>query len=197
MARHKGLLGIFGGGFAFFALAVAAANVSFRLLSPDLPPGQLFEERYVANEFGCRGGNQSPTLKWSGAPAGTKSFAVTMYDPFKPPVSGWWHWIVYDLPPTTTGLARRAGETGGAGLPPGAKQGLPDGDAPQPHYYGPCPDIGDPPHQYVITVYALNVAHLELPPAATAADVDYVISSKTLGKASITRPYQRSASSAK
>jgi hypothetical protein len=169
MARHKGLLGIFGGGFAFFALAVAAANVSFRLLSPDLPPGQLFEERYVANEFGCRGGNQSPTLKW----------------------------IVYDLPPTTTGLARRAGETGGAGLPPGAKQGLPDGDAPQPHYYGPCPDIGDPPHQYVITVYALNVAHLELPPAATAADVDYVISSKTLGKASITRPYQRSASSAK
>jgi hypothetical protein len=167
------------------------------LLSPDLPPGQLFEERYVANEFGCRGGNQSPTLKWSGAPAGTKSFAVTMYDPFKPPVSGWWHWIVYDLPPTTTGLARRAGETGGAGLPPGAKQGLPDGDAPQPHYYGPCPDIGDPPHQYVITVYALNVAHLELPPAATAADVDYVISSKTLGKASITRPYQRSASSAK
>jgi Raf kinase inhibitor-like YbhB/YbcL family protein len=197
MMRHKGLLCIFGGGFALFVLTVAAADISFRLLSPDLPSGKLFEERYVANEFGCHGGNQSPALKWSGAPASTKSFAVTMYDPYKPPVSGWWHWIVYDLPPTTTALARRAGEAGGAGLPPGSKQGLPDGDAPQPHYYGPCPDIGDPPHQYLITVYALNVTHLELPPTATAADVDYVISSKTLGKASIIRPYQRPASSAK
>lgn len=164
---------------------------AFRLTSSDLPEGQPFRTRYVANEFGCHGGNQSPILEWSGVPAGTRSFAVTMYDPYKPPTSGWWHWIVYDLPLTTTGLPREAGSVGGAGLPAGAKQGLPDGDAPQPHYYGPCPGVGDPPHRYVITVYALNVDHLNVPPTATAADVDYVVNSKMISKSSIVRLYQR------
>jgi Raf kinase inhibitor-like YbhB/YbcL family protein len=171
--------------------ALAAAQPVFRLTSADLPVGKLIREPFVANEFGCHGGNQSPALQWSGAPAGTKSFAVTMFDPYKPPQSGWWHWIVYDLPATTVGLARQAGAAGGAGLPAGARQGLPDGDAPQPHYYGPCPDQGDPPHHYVITVYALSVDHLDLPPTATGADVDYAIAAKMIGKTSITRPYQR------
>ena len=189
--QYRVALGIFGFGAALIGTAFATLHPSFQLTSSDLPPGRFFDERYVANDFGCHGGNQSPTLQWSGAPAGTKSFAVTMYDPYKPPVSGWWHWVFYDLPATTMGLARQAGVAGGAGLPPGAKQGLPDGDAPQPHYYGPCPDQGDPAHHYAITVYALSVDHLELPPTATAADVDYVIAGKTIGKASIIRPYQR------
>jgi Raf kinase inhibitor-like YbhB/YbcL family protein len=170
---------------------VAAAPPKFRVTSPDLPAGKPISEQYTANEFGCHGGNQSPALQWSGTPAGTKSLAVTMFDPYKPPASGWWHWIVYDLPAATTGLPPRAGSVGGAGLPTGAKQGVPDGDAPQPHYYGPCPDIGDPPHHYVITIYALSVAHVDVPATATAADVDYVIAGKAIGKASITRSYQR------
>jgi Raf kinase inhibitor-like YbhB/YbcL family protein len=176
---------------ALIGTTSGAVEATFRLTSPDLPPGKTFVEQYVANDFGCHGGNESPALQWSGAPPETKSFAITMFDSYRPPASGWWHWIVYDLPPTTTSLPRRAGSVGGTGLPQGAVQGLPDGDAPQPHYYGPCPDPGDPPHQYTITVYALSVDHLGLPPTATAADVDYVISGKVIAKASLIRPFQR------
>jgi Raf kinase inhibitor-like YbhB/YbcL family protein len=188
---------IIGSAVALGAITFAAAAPAFRLTSPDLPTGMTFLEQYVANDFGCHGGNQSPALQWSGAPAGTKSFAVTMYDSYKPPQSGWWHWIVYDLPATTTALPRQAGSAGGAGLPAGAKQGVPDGDAPQPHYYGPCPDPGDPPHHYVITVYALSVDHLDVPRTATAADLDYVIAAKMLAKASLMRPFQRPAAAGK
>jgi Raf kinase inhibitor-like YbhB/YbcL family protein len=191
------LLCIIGSVVAPDGTAFAARQPRFRLASADLPPGKLIGEQFVANEFGCRGGNESPALQWSGAPAGTKSFAVTMFDPYKPPQSGWWHWIVYDLPAATVGLPRAAGAAGGAGLPSGTKQGTPDGDAPQPHYYGPCPDPGDPPHHYVITVYALSVDHLDVPPTATAADLDYVIAGKMIGKAFITRPYQRPAAGGK
>jgi Raf kinase inhibitor-like YbhB/YbcL family protein len=191
MIRYRVMSWMIGSVFALGCGAVAAASPVFRLTSPDLPAGKLVLEQYVANEFGCHGGNQSPALKWSGAPAGTKSFAIAMFDPYKPPQSGWWHWIVYDLPASTAELPRQAGVAGGGGLPPGAKQGLPDGDAPQPHYYGPCPDQGDPPHHYVITVYALSVDHLDVPPTATAADLDYVIAGKMIGKASITRLYKR------
>jgi Raf kinase inhibitor-like YbhB/YbcL family protein len=178
-------------------VVTAAARPVFRLASADLPAGKLIREEFVANDFGCHGGNHSPALQWSGVPPGTKSFAVTMYDPYRPPQSGWWHWIVYDLPAGTAGLAQDAGKAGGTGLPAGTRQGTPDGDAPQPHYYGPCPDAGDPPHHYVITVYALSVDHLDLPATATAADVDYTIAGKMIGKASITRPYQRPAAGAK
>jgi Raf kinase inhibitor-like YbhB/YbcL family protein len=191
------MLWMIGSAAALGGIAVAAVPSAFRLASPDLPEGKFFLEQYVANEFGCHGGNQSPALKWSGVPAGTKSFAVTMYDSYKPPQSGWWHWIVYDLPATTFELPRQAGAAGGVRLPPGAKQGLPDGDAPQPHYYGPCPDEGDAPHHYVITVYALSVDHLDVPPTATAADLDYVLAGKMIGKASITRLYQRPAAARK
>lgn len=180
------------------ALSVAAlcgtalgGATPFRLASDDLPPGTAIPERHVANAFGCQGPNESPALKWSGAPAGTRSFAITMYDTYKPPVSGWWHWIVYDLPATTTELRHGAGTPGASGLPPGAKQGLPDGDAPEPHYYGPCPDKGDPPHHYVVTVYALSVERLDVPATATAAHIAYVIESKTLARASLMRSYRR------
>jgi Raf kinase inhibitor-like YbhB/YbcL family protein len=129
--------------------AVHAAQVTgaaFDLESPDLPVGQPIPDTFMANAFGCHGPNESPALKWSHAPAGTKSFVVTLFDPYRPPVSGWWHWIVYDIPATTTQLARSAGTPGNRGLPAGAKQARPDGDAPEPHYYGPYPYEGDPPH---------------------------------------------------
>lgn len=163
----------------------------FRLVSGDLPAGKPIAELHVANAFGCQGPNVSPALKWSGAPPGARSFAITMYDTYKPPASGWWHWIVYDLPATTTELPRGAGTPGSSGLPPGTRQGLPDGDAPERHYYGPCPDKGDPPHHYVITIYALSVDHLDVPDTATAAHIAYVIEGKTLARASIMRPYSR------
>ena len=171
--------------------STSGCSPSFRISSSDLPEGQSFGWRYIANASGCHGANESPALAWTGVPTGTRSFAVTMYDPYKPPVSGWFHWIVYDLPASATGLPRNAGAAGGAGLPSGTKQGVPDGDAPEPHYYGPCPPVGDPAHRYVITVYALKVDHLNLPPSATAADLDYAANSQMISKASLVRLYQR------
>lgn len=125
------------------------------------------------------------------APAGTKSFAVTMFDPYKPPASGWWHWVVYDIPSTASELPRKAGDPGSPGMPAGAKQAPPDGEAPEPHYYGPCPDEGDPPHHYTITVYALSVDHLNVPSTSTPANIDYVISTKTLAESAIVRLFSR------
>jgi Raf kinase inhibitor-like YbhB/YbcL family protein len=190
MARFSRLL-VVGSLVSLLSGAGVAATSGFQLTSDELPPGKPIPERFVANAFGCHGPNESPALRWSGAPAGTRSFAVTMFDPYQPPASGWWHWIVYDLPPTTTGLPHGAGAPDSPGMPSGAKQGLPDGEAPEPHYYGPCPDQGDPPHHYVITVYALSVDHLDVPKTATAAHIAYVISGKTLAKASLVRLYSR------
>jgi Raf kinase inhibitor-like YbhB/YbcL family protein len=169
----------------------SAADPAFTLSSRDLPAGQPIAERYTANAFGCHGPNESPALTWSHAPAGTKSFAITMFDPYRPPASGWWHWVVYDIPATVTQLPRKAGDPGSPDLPPGAKQAKPDGDAPEAHYYGPCPDEGDPPHHYTITVYALSVDHLEVPATSTPANIDYEIFTKTLAKSTIVRLYSR------
>jgi Raf kinase inhibitor-like YbhB/YbcL family protein len=178
-----------------FALGTADAaqppGSAFTLESADLPAGQPIGAPFVANAFGCHGPNLSPALKWNHAPPGTKSFAITMFDPYKPPVSGWWHWLVYDIPATTRELPRGAGSARGSGLPPGARQARSDGDAPEAHYYGPCPDEGDPPHPYTITVYALSVEHLDVASTSTPANIDYVISSKTLAKSVIVRPFSR------
>ena len=176
--------------YASGAVALGADPV-FTLTSPDLPAGKPIPERFSANAFGCHAPNESPALDWSNVPAGTKSFAVTMFDPVQPPASGWWHWVMYDIPASARGLARDAGDPGNARLPPGAHQGKPDGDAPEAHYYGPCPDEGDPPHHYTITVYALSVQHLNIPATSTAANIDYEISTKTLAKASIVRVFSR------
>lgn len=180
---------------AAFFLSLCAyasgADPGFTLVSPDLPPGKPIAERFTANAFGCHGPNESPALEWSNAPRGTKSFAVTMFDPYRPPVSGWWHWVVYDIPATETGLPRKAGDPGSPGMPQGARQVKPDGDAPEAHYYGPCPDEGDPPHHYTITVYALSVEHLKVSDTSTPANVDYEISSKTLARATMVRPFSR------
>lgn len=177
--------------FSFAAGIACAADGAFTLTTPDLPEGQPIGERFTANTWGCHGGNESPALAWRHVPAGTKSFAVTMFDPHTPPVSGWWHWVVYDIPATATGLPRKAGDPDSPTMPKGAKQVRPDGEAPEPHYYGPCPDEGDPPHRYTITVYALNVDHLDVPSTSTPANIDAEIAGKTLAKATIVRPYSR------
>ena len=174
-----------------FCSAAWSAEPAFTLSSPDLPPAKPIAEQFTANAFGCHGPNQSPALKWRNAPAGTKSFAVTIFDPYRPPASGWWHWVVYDIPATATQLPRGAGTPGSSDMPQGAQQGKPDGDAPGTHYYGPCPDEGDPSHHYTITVYALGVEHLKVQATSTAANIDYEISTKTLAKATIVRLFSR------
>jgi Raf kinase inhibitor-like YbhB/YbcL family protein len=94
----------------------------FALTSPDVAPDKPLAQEFVYDKFGCTGGNQSPALSWSDAPAGTKSYAVALFDPDAIRGRGFWHWLVVNLPATTTSLARDAGQVDGSNLPAGAVQ---------------------------------------------------------------------------
>jgi len=178
------------------------ARTRFTLSSPDLASG-VFDNMYVLNGFGCTGGNVSPELSWSNVPPGTQSLALQVYDPDAPTGSGFWHWAVYNIPPTETGLPRGAGNSP-LTLPPGAFGGNTDfmdtgatGD--NGNYGGPCPPVGDKPHRYVFTLFALGVPDVQaaggVPPTGTAALYGFVINkglgTALLGKASFTARYGR------
>ena len=126
------------------------------LTSNDFADGDYLGEVHVLSAdfgFGCAGGNQSPHLAWSDVPEGTETLAVTCYDPDAPTGSGFWHWVVVNLPADTTELAAGAGSAGGS-LPDGALQVRTDFG--QPGYGGPCPPQGDHPHRYLFTVHAVG-----------------------------------------
>ncbi len=175
---------------ALLALAAPAQAAGFKLSSPTIAPGSTLTEAQVFNGFGCSGKNISPALNWSGAPAGTKSFAVTVYDPDAPTGSGWWHWVAYNLPATTTGLPEAAGSADGKGMPAGAVQGRTDFGAPG--FGGACPPVGSAPHRYIFTVFALKTEKIELPADASAALVGYMLNANKLATASFTAKYSRS-----
>ena len=180
----------FTGTCAAFLLAMpvsAQATAKFTLISTDVHAGQTIGTAQVFNGMGCAGANTSPALQWQGAPAATKSFALTVYDPDAPTGSGWWHWVVYNIPASTSRLPAGAG--GGAGLPAGAVQG--NTDIGSPGYGGPCPPPGDKPHHYIFTIYALNVDKLDVPANATAAYVGFNLHAHTVGKATLTAVYGR------
>jgi len=103
-----------------------AQKSTLKLTSPDVHEGQTIPAAQVATVMGCTGSNISPAMSWSGAPAGTKSFALTVYDPDAPTGSGWWHWVVYNIPAKTTSLPAGAGDPKKNLLPAGATQGNTD-----------------------------------------------------------------------
>jgi len=170
--------------------AVQAAHAAgFTLTSPTIKPGSMLTEAQVFKGFGCEGKNTSPALKWSGAPSGTKSYAVTVYDPDAPTGSGWWHWVVYNIPASTTELPEGAGASDGKGLPAGAVQGRTDfGSA---GFGGACPPKGDKPHRYIFTVHALKTDKIEVPADASAALVGFMLNANRLAKASFEARYGR------
>ncbi len=168
----------------------AMPHAGFTLTSADVPGGRLTAKQ-EANTFGCSGQNVSPALAWRGAPAGTKSFAVTVFDPDAPTGSGFWHWVVYNIPGATTSLPAGAGGPQSGSLPAGAAQATTDYGAPG--YGGPCPPPGDGPHRYIFTVHALKVDHVDVPAGATAAVVGYTLHGSTLATASFTARYARNA----
>jgi hypothetical protein len=137
----------------------------FTLTSADVPAGGTFASEQLLNAFGCTGGNVSPRLQWTGAPTGTQSFVLTVFDPDAPTGSGFWHWLAFDIPAATTSLAKGAGSAGAA-LGGGA-QGYNDTGANA--YAGPCPPAGDPPHHYIFTLYAIPVASLATAQGLSAA----------------------------
>ena len=170
-----------------FALPAHAAG-KFVLRSADVKAGATLTDQQVFNGFGCSGANVSPQLSWSSAPAGTKSFVVTVYDPDAPTGSGWWHWVVYDIPATAIELAHGAG-SGKAPLPDGAVQGRTDFGATG--FGGACPPVGDKPHRYVFTVYALKVEKLDVPADASPALIGFMTHANSLAKAAFTARYGR------
>lgn len=159
-----------------------ADAVPFRLSSPDVRNGGAFPSTFYANTFGCSGKNTQPRLTWSGAPAATKSYAVTMYDPDAPTGSGFWHWLTWDIPTTSH-------STSTAAAPPPAVVGTHDGGGKG--YLGPCPPQGDIRHRYEITVFALDVASLDLPAASTPAVVGFAMSGHIIGYGRITATARR------
>jgi Raf kinase inhibitor-like YbhB/YbcL family protein len=174
----------------------------FTLSSPDLPNG-TFANTFILNGFGCTGGNVSPTLQWANVPTGTKTLHLQVYDPDAPSGSGFWHWAVYNIPTSASGLARGAGNSPG-GLPPGAFGGNTDfldtgATGGNGNYGGPCPPVGDQPHRYIFTLFATSVDDLAaaggVPRTGTAGLYGFVlnkgIGTALLGKASFTATYGR------
>lgn len=158
----------------------------FSVKSSDLVSKGRIALSHVYNGMGCNGQNVSPALEWSGAPSGTKSFAVTMYDPDAPTGSGWWHWMIYNIPATTTSLAAGAGN--GKNAPSGSVEGPTDFGKKE--YGGPCPPPGKP-HHYHITVFALKTEKLDVPGNATSAYVGFNLNANKIATARITGLYAR------
>lgn len=172
----------------FVLMATTAfGQKTFTLTSKDLG-GQATKTQEFSG-FGCTGDNQSPQLSWANAPEGTKSFAVTMYDPDAPTGSGWWHWLVFDIPTTVNEIASNAGNIELDLMPKQAKQSITDYGTMG--YGGPCPPEGHGLHQYIITIHALKTATLGLDENTNAAVVGYYLSNTTLAKASIVAYYER------
>lgn len=172
------------------ALAPAAAAGAMELTSPDLPAGKPIDLKFVANTFGCSGGNLSPHLVWTDPPAGTKSFALLVHDPDAPTGgSGFWHWQAIDIPATARELPQGAGAEGSKTLPAGARQL--ENDYGSAAYGGPCPPPGASPHRYNFTLYALDVEKLDAPKNAKPAVVGFTVNHHALAKATLTARYGR------
>jgi hypothetical protein len=169
--------------------AAALAAGPFTLESAEVKTGSKIAEAQVFKGFGCDGGNVSPSLAWSNAPADTKSFAITVYDPDAPTGSGWWHWLMFNIPASVTSLPAGAGDPAAGKTPAGAVQSKTDfGKA---GYGGPCPPKGDKPHRYVFTVYALKADKIDADENASGALVGFMLNTNKLGKASFTATYGR------
>tara|TARA_R110002126_G_scaffold43572_8_gene125076 strand:- start:326 stop:874 length:549 start_codon:yes stop_codon:yes gene_type:complete len=163
------------------------AQKTFTLSSKNLGGQATKLEEF--NGFGCSGENSSPQLSWSNAPEGTKSFAITMYDPDAPTGSGFWHWVVFDIPANVSELIKNAGNVSLNLAPKGAIQSTTDYGIKG--FGGPCPPEGHGYHEYIITVFALKTDKLGLNDSINPAIVGFNLWNQTLAKASIVMYYKR------
>ena len=152
---------------------------SFTVTSQDVTDGEQMDKMFA--HPGAGGQNVSPQLSWSGFPAGTRSFAVTCYDPDAPTGSGFWHWIVLDIPASVTELETNAAGTDGSGLPEGAFHVRNDYGAKD--FGGGAPPKGDPPHRYVFAVHALDVESLGVNDEISPAVAGFNLRFHTIGRA--------------
>jgi len=163
-----------------------------KLVSSSFKDGEYLGKEHILSAdygFGCSGGNRSPHLKWEGAPEGTKSFALTCFDPDAPTGSGFWHWVVVNIPPNATELPLDAGNPASGKLAAGALQVRTDFG--RPGYGGPCPPEGDHPHRYLFTIHAVSLEKLPVTADTSAAVVGFYLNFNTLAKASLMGLFKR------
>ena len=160
--------------------------MAFKVVSQSFKDGDYLAMDHMlaaSYGFGCAGGNKSPQLSWSDPPEGTKSFAITCYDPDAPTGSGFWHWLMVNIPANVRSLDLGAGDPSGNKVPEGALQTRTDFGAPG--YGGPCPPEGDHPHRYLFTVFAVSQEKLSVEPDTSAAVVGFYLNFNTLAKSVI------------
>ncbi|MCV2403126.1 YbhB/YbcL family Raf kinase inhibitor-like protein [Marinomonas sp. C2222] len=165
-------------------ITLSTSSSAFELTSTDITEGQKMAKTFEFSGFGCEGDNLSPQLSWDNAPEGTKSFAVTAYDPDAPTGSGWWHWLGFNIPVETSSLKR------GQDM---ARLGAVEltSDYGSIGFGGACPPKGHGMHRYQFTVWALPVDKLELDNSVSAAILGYTLNSMAIGKAQLTATYNR------
>ncbi|MFD7367318.1 YbhB/YbcL family Raf kinase inhibitor-like protein [Nocardiopsis alba] len=160
---------------------------SFTVTSTDVADGKTLPTAQVSGIMGAGGQDVSPQLSWSGFPEETRSFAVTCFDPDAPTASGFWHWVVCDIPVDVTELAADAGN--GSGLP--AQAVTLRNDAGGHRYIGAAPPAGHGPHRYIFAVHAVDVPSLGLDSSASPAFLGFNLFSHALGRALITPVYEQ------
>lgn len=162
---------------------------TFALVSDDLIDGAPVPERCVADaSFGLTGQNLSPHLRWSGFPEDTASFAVTCFDPDAPTGSGFWHWVLLDIPASVTELGTGAASGDQAGLPAGATHRR--NDTGNVCYTGPFPPAGHGPHRYLFAVHALSAPMVGVDESASPAVVGFTMADLTLARAVLRATYE-------
>ena len=159
----------------------------FLLTSTSIKENEQICLKHVYDGSDYKGHNLSPDLSWSGAPDLTKSFAITLYDPDAPTGSGWWHWLIYNIPANICSLPEGAGSLDNHLLPKEIQMGR--NDFGLKCYGGPCPPAGRE-HRYIFTIFALNVDKIEVPENASAAMIGFNLYSNCISKTSITSLYK-------
>lgn len=161
------------------AVTTPALANGFVLTSPDIAEGQQLNSDFVFQGFGCEGGNIAPALAWSGAPEGTESFAITVYDPDAPTGSGWWHWFVFNIPASVTSLPAGGAVDGVELINDYGSEG----------FGGACPPPGEV-HRYQFTVHALGTV-LEIDGSVSNALAGFMVGANSLASSTITAVYNR------
>jgi len=159
----------------------------FTLSSHDITANKIMNKAQEFQGFGCSGDNLSPHLQWSNAPKGTKSFAITAYDPDAPTGSGWWHWQVVNIPATISEISTGAGSNNT--MPIGSMQI--ENDYGSASFGGACPPAGHGVHRYRFKIHALSVEKIELPANASGALAGYMINANTIESSMIESLYKR------
>jgi Raf kinase inhibitor-like YbhB/YbcL family protein len=161
----------------------------FTVTSTDVGDGELLPMPHVSGVMGAGGEDRSPQLSWSGFPGGTRSFAVTVYDPDAPTASGFWHWAVANIPASVTELPSGAGDKDSPSLPEGAVQLRNDGGFAG--FVGAAPPAGHGPHRYFVVVHAVDTERLDVDPDASPAVLGFNLFFHTLARATLVATYEQ------